>query len=61
MCYSLLLRNLGVLQQSLCYWIINMPVSFLSPAQRDNYGRYPDNLSPELIANHFFLDSVVTR
>jgi hypothetical protein len=33
-----------------------MPVSFLSPAQRDNYGRYPDNLSPELITNHFFLD-----
>ena len=33
-----------------------MPVSFLSSAQRDNYGRYPDDLSQDLIANHFFLD-----
>jgi hypothetical protein len=48
-----LLLILGVLQ--LCNWV-NMPVSFLSPAQRNNYGRYPDNLSPELIANNFFLD-----
>lgn len=30
-----------------------MPVSFLSSAQRDNYGRYPDDLSQDLIANHF--------
>ena len=33
-----------------------MPVNFLSPAQRDNYGRYPDDLSQDIIANHFFLD-----
>jgi TnpA family transposase len=33
-----------------------MPVSFLSPAQRNNYGRYPDNLSQDIIDNHFFLD-----
>jgi TnpA family transposase len=33
-----------------------MPVNFLSYAQRESYGRYPDNLSPDLIANHFFLD-----
>src|SRR5215468_10891240 len=33
-----------------------MPVNFLPPMQRANYGRYPDNLSPDLIANHFFLD-----
>lgn len=33
-----------------------MPVNFLPPAQRDSYGRFPDTLSPDLIANHFFLD-----
>lgn len=33
-----------------------MPVSFLSPAQRDNYARYPDNLSSDIAASLFFLD-----
>ena len=33
-----------------------MPVSFLSPAQRDNYARYPDNLSSDIVASIFFLD-----
>ena len=33
-----------------------MPVSFLSPAQHNNYGCYPDDLSQNLIDNHFFLD-----
>ncbi|HAT8651895.1 TPA: Tn3 family transposase [Legionella pneumophila] len=33
-----------------------MPVDFLSPAQRENYGRYPNDLAPEFIANYFFLD-----
>ena len=33
-----------------------MPVSFLSPAQRDNYAQYPDNLSSDIVASLFFLD-----
>ena len=33
-----------------------MPVDFLSPAQQENYGKYPNDLSPEFIANYFFLD-----
>jgi len=33
-----------------------MPVSFLSPAQHNNYGCCPDDLSQNLIDNHFFLD-----
>ncbi|MBP9681710.1 MAG: Tn3 family transposase [Bacteriovorax sp.] len=33
-----------------------MPVSFLSPTQRDNYVRYPDNLSSDSVKNLFFLD-----
>jgi len=33
-----------------------MPVAFLSPAHRENYGRYPNDLTPEFIANYFFLD-----
>lgn len=33
-----------------------MPVSFLSPAQRDNYARYPDSLSSDIAASLFFLD-----
>jgi TnpA family transposase len=33
-----------------------MPVDFLSPAHRENYGRYPNDLTPEFIANYFFLD-----
>ena len=33
-----------------------MPVNFLSPTQRKNYASFPDDLSPELIEGHFFLD-----
>lgn len=33
-----------------------MPVDFLSPSQRENYGKYPDDLTPEFIASYFFLD-----
>jgi hypothetical protein len=33
-----------------------MPVDFLSPAHRENYGRYPNDLTLEFIANYFFLD-----
>ena len=33
-----------------------MPVDFLSPAQQENYGKYPNDLTPEFIANYFFLD-----
>ncbi|HBD9326081.1 TPA: Tn3 family transposase [Legionella pneumophila] len=33
-----------------------MPVDFLSPTHRENYGRYPNDLTPEFIANYFFLD-----
>jgi len=33
-----------------------MPVDFLSPTQRENYGKYPDDLTSEFIANYFFLD-----
>lgn len=33
-----------------------MPVDFLSPAQQENYGKYPNNLTAEFIANYFFLD-----
>lgn len=33
-----------------------MPVDFLSPHQRENYGKYPHDLTPEFISNYFFLD-----
>ncbi|HIF0232374.1 TPA: Tn3 family transposase [Legionella pneumophila] len=33
-----------------------MPVDFLSPTHSENYGRYPNDLTPEFIANYFFLD-----
>lgn len=33
-----------------------MPVSFLSHAQRNNYGRYPDDIPQDIISNLFFLD-----
>ena len=33
-----------------------MPVDFLSPAQQENYSKYPNDLTPEFIANYFFLD-----
>lgn len=33
-----------------------MPVNFLSPTQHQNYVHYPNDLSPELIVSHFFLD-----
>lgn len=33
-----------------------MPVDFLSPAQQENYRKYPSDLTAEFIANYFFLD-----
>lgn len=33
-----------------------MPVSFLSTTQRDNYARYPDDLSSDRVSSLFFLD-----
>ena len=33
-----------------------MPVSFLSPAQRNNYAKYPADLPSDIVANLFFLD-----
>jgi hypothetical protein len=33
-----------------------MPVSFLSTTQRDNYARYPDDVSSDRVSSLFFLD-----
>ncbi|HIF0232327.1 TPA: Tn3 family transposase [Legionella pneumophila] len=33
-----------------------MPVSFLSPTQRDNYAKYPIDLPLDIVSNLFFLD-----
>ncbi len=31
-----------------------MPVSFLSPAQRDNYAKYPTDLPLDIVSSLFF-------
>ncbi len=33
-----------------------MPVSFLSPAQCDNYAKYPTDLPLDIVSTLFFLD-----
>ena len=33
-----------------------MPVDYLSPAHLENYGRYPNDLTPEFITNYFSPD-----
>lgn len=33
-----------------------MPVSFLSPTQRDNYAKYPTDLPLDIVPSLFFLD-----
>lgn len=33
-----------------------MPVDFLTPTQRQHYGRYPESLAPDELARNFYLD-----
>jgi hypothetical protein len=47
-------QNLEVLQQHLLIWI-DMPVSFLSSAQCDNYAKYPTDLPSDIVDSLFFL------